>query len=281
MDYRNERDALRGRVEGLEQQLEEARRDARARQDGQDTARLAQIRAEIAEAEALIHRIRGELSALGPAPRPTRGRAALLLVTLAALVVAGAGVTSLRMRRASAPGPPVAFVDTPAVAVDPGASVAARAPVAVDYFADATSVPRMFEEKLGGPARALELVVYPGYVIAELQDPKKHENVDRYTLRAGAVGEGDPVRLHGPLKTAKDVDEAALDLGTLDLTILPRMLAEATARLPIPDGKVTHVILDAGRVFQKEVLWRVYVGSARDSGFVSFDTAGHLKRVSH
>lgn len=61
--------------------------------------------------------------------------------------------------------------------------------------------------------------------------------MDRYTLRAGAVGAGDPVWLHGPLKTAKDVDEAALDLATVDFAMLPRMLAEATAQLPTADGK--------------------------------------------
>jgi hypothetical protein len=277
MDYRDERDALRGRVESLEQQLDEARRDARARQNGEDTARLAQIQAEIAEAEALIHRIRAELAALGPTRKPPRLRATALIVAVAVAVlgIAGASVATFGVRRELRTWGP-----GPAVGVDPR-EPAVRAPVAVDYFKNATSVPGMFKEKLGGPARALQVVVYPEYVIAELQDPKKHENVDRYTLRAGAVGEGDPIRLQGRLKTAKDVDEAALDLATVDFAILPRMLAEATAQLPIADARVTHVMLDASRVFQKEVLWDVYVGSARDSGFVSFDTAGHLKKVSH
>ncbi len=81
---------------------------------------------------------------------------------LAALVITGASVASRRVRLASTPPPPVAFVDAPAPAVNPGEAVAVRAPLAVDYFKDATSVPGMFKERLGGPARALEVVVYPG-----------------------------------------------------------------------------------------------------------------------
>jgi hypothetical protein len=100
MDYRNERDALRGRVERLEQELSDARRElAEARRrEGEAAAegsraeaeRLARLEAALPEAEALIQQLRRELSAVEamraepatddgseePAGQPDRARAA-------------------------------------------------------------------------------------------------------------------------------------------------------------------------------------------------------------
>jgi chromosome segregation ATPase len=74
MDYRNERDALRGRVEGLEQELDDAKRELQGRQGGDNAARAARLEARIAEADRLIRRLRGELSALRPKlSAPVRG----------------------------------------------------------------------------------------------------------------------------------------------------------------------------------------------------------------
>src|SRR5262249_55001321 len=114
MDYRDERDALRARVESLERQLEEARRDARAREAG-DPVRVAQIQAQTAEAEALLHRIRGEILALGGASgaSPRRSSARVVLVA-AALVVLALGAGASGLARCSA-----ATTQTAAVTGDP------------------------------------------------------------------------------------------------------------------------------------------------------------------
>jgi hypothetical protein len=72
MDYRNERDALRGRIETLEEELEDARRElaeARRREgeeqgSREEAARIARLEAAMPEAEALIQRLRGDLSAV-------------------------------------------------------------------------------------------------------------------------------------------------------------------------------------------------------------------------
>ena len=39
-------------------------------------------------------------------------------------------------------------------------------------------------------------------------------------------------------------------------------------------------MIDRHLPFSKDVLWRVYISSDRDSGFVEYDTAGKMKRVS-
>jgi hypothetical protein len=150
-------------------------------------------------------------------------------------------------------------------------------PASADYFKDATSVPRMFNAKVGGPVRLLDLVVYPGYVIAQIQDPKKKENVDRYQLRDGTVADGEPVRLLG--SGAKKLDQATLDIASVDFAAVPAMVADAVLQLKIEDGKVSHAILSRGLPLKPDVRWRVYVTGARKNGSVEYDTAGHVKKV--
>jgi hypothetical protein len=72
MDYRDERDALRGRVERLEQELAEAqselaearRREGEAVAEGSraEAARLERLTAALPEAEGLVQRLRRELA---------------------------------------------------------------------------------------------------------------------------------------------------------------------------------------------------------------------------
>src|SRR6185437_8470131 len=74
MDYRNERDALRGRVESLEQELSEAKRELgeARRREGEAAAegsraeaeQLQRLEAAMPEAEALIQRLRRDLGAV-------------------------------------------------------------------------------------------------------------------------------------------------------------------------------------------------------------------------
>jgi hypothetical protein len=147
------------------------------------------------------------------------------------------------------------------------------------YLQDASSIPNAFKAKIGGPVHVLELTVYPDHVAAQIQDPKKHGNVDEYELRDGAVGDAEPVKFVGDTPTAKDLDEAVVDLASVDLGALPKMVKDATAQLKLDDGKVTHVILKRGRPFNNDVSFRVYVSGTRKDGSVEYDAAGKLKKV--
>jgi hypothetical protein len=48
------------------------------------------------------------------------------------------------------------------------------------------------------PARIRDITIYPEYAIAEAQDPKNSEHIDRYMWRDGDVGHPEPVQLSGP-----------------------------------------------------------------------------------
>ena len=209
--------------------------------------------------------------------RAYKERLGLLVATLAvASLVAGCG----RLKRRAPPpddDPPSADTDPSPEPPDPGTQAE---PGHASYFRDATSVPGKLGAKIQGPVRVTELVLYPEYVISEVQDPRKRGNVDRYTLRNGVVDDGEPVRLMGQMKTARDVDAAVVDLASVNFGIVPKLIREAKHRLRIEDGKVSHVMLDASRVFHKQVIWRVYMSSARKSGFVELDLHGRVQRVA-
>lgn len=102
MNYRDERDALRGRVDGLEQELEDARRAQI--DDATKRARIEQIEARLRETEANMHAMRQELGALRGDERPKKTRAVLWIGV--AMVFVGALVSTLVLVRAPAPPPP-------------------------------------------------------------------------------------------------------------------------------------------------------------------------------
>lgn len=70
MNYRDERDALRGRIEGLEEDLQDARRDRQ--DDAAKRARIEQIEARMRETEENLRAMRAELGALGVVSQPKK-----------------------------------------------------------------------------------------------------------------------------------------------------------------------------------------------------------------
>ena len=150
---------------------------------------------------------------------------------------------------------------------------------AAGYLRDASSVAAPFKAKIGGPVRVVELDVFPDHVAAQIQDPKRRGNVDAYELRDGVVGDGAPVKFVGTAPTAKDLDEAVVDLAVVNLAALPRMVKDATAQLKIDDGKATHVVLKRNRPFNNDASFRVFVSGPRKDGLVEYDAAGKLKKV--
>jgi hypothetical protein len=147
------------------------------------------------------------------------------------------------------------------------------------FFDDASSIPTKFAEKRGGAAKFLELVIYPEYANAQLQDPAKRENVDAYELRNGKVSEEGPVKFTGEAPTAKDLDEACIDAKTVDFAVVPKIVKDAVVQTKIEDGKVTHIMFSRPRPFSNDPRWRVYVNGARKNGSVEYDIKGTMVKV--
>lgn len=102
MNYRDERDALRGRVEGLEQELEDARRSQM--DEAAKRARIEQIEARMRETEANMNEMRRELGALRGKPSAKKNLMPLWIGI--AMVFLGAIVSGFLLARAPAPPPP-------------------------------------------------------------------------------------------------------------------------------------------------------------------------------
>jgi hypothetical protein len=201
----------------------------------------------------------------------------IVLVTTLAPVLIGGIISAVVFARAAST---IQSVTTP-----PGGGAAPRpalpslpAAPKVDYFANPTSIPGTLQAAIGTPLRAKQLVIYSEYVIIEAQDPQKPQNVDRYTLRNGSVGDKDAVRLVGREKD--NLAQHLFELSVTNFALVPALINDARTRLGFSDAKVSHVMLDRHLPFSKDVLWRVYISSDRDSGFVEYDTAGKMKRVS-
>jgi hypothetical protein len=147
------------------------------------------------------------------------------------------------------------------------------------FFEDATSINPKFAGATGGVAKFLELNVYPKYAIAQIQDPKKHENVDGYELRSGSVEQTGPVKFIGRPPTAKDLDFICVDGATVDWAKVPVMVKDAVQRIQIEGGHVSHMIFKRNLPFKKDAVWRVYVDGERRSGSVEYGIDGAFRKT--
>lgn len=122
----------------------------------------------------------------------------------------------------------------------------------------------VFEEAIGGaPTSFISLQFYGDYAFATVQSTVAPNQVDRYGWRLGVVDAPSPER---------NDDEAPLKVFTIDQidwTAVSATVAQAPALLGIPDGTVSHVIVDKPYFIDADPLSvKVYVTSDRDSGYV-------------
>lgn len=124
MDYRDDRDAMRGRIENLEQDLAAANREIEERRRAQDPARLAELEAQLAEARRKLDDVGGELARL----RGTRRPANALAVVIGVMTIAG-GVLGFSVFAVRRP-PPIAAPPAPVLPVEAAPKPAVTTPPA-------------------------------------------------------------------------------------------------------------------------------------------------------
>lgn len=151
----------------------------------------------------------------------------------------------------------------------------------VSYFADATSIVPKLQEKIGLPLRALKVNIYSSYVLSEIQDPKNKLELRRCSLRDGRlVVTPDRGQLIGAPKTEADLAKMTFDLAEVDWTVIPRVVADATARVKVEAPAVSHVHIGRPLRQDRPVEIRVFVSGAKEtSGFTDYDVKGQLKKV--
>jgi hypothetical protein len=115
------------------------------------------------------------------------------------------------------------------------------------------------QSELGGAPLA-ELLLYDTYLIAEYQNPREPENIDRVIWRAGAVEPPEPVGF-------SEDDSMLFTADEVDLDAVPGLAGEALESIDVEGGVVSHVIVD--RFFGLDdggVAIRVYVSNPERGG---------------
>ncbi|MDI1477670.1 hypothetical protein [Polyangium sp. y55x31] len=119
MTYRDERDALRGRIEGLEQDLQDARRSQQTAEEKR--ARIEQIEGRMREAEQDLQALRSELAALrGAPPKKKSSLVVPVLIGSTALLAMTGSVVLFVVDAPPRPHEPVALPAVVNAPVPPG-----------------------------------------------------------------------------------------------------------------------------------------------------------------
>ncbi|AKT41791.1 hypothetical protein [Chondromyces crocatus] len=193
--YRGERDALRARAEGLEQQLTEVRGELQQTRSALHHAqqstpweRLEQLERDLATAQKAVLELRGQMSStVRPAPR---ANGAAVAAGMVALILAGTGTALILAARAGNSEPPprrttVTWPPPTPAAQTPLAGATGKVPSAV------TPAPERIEARWNGQVvSASGLKLAPGTACsAEATLLDTHEQgalgVDALTVRCG------------------------------------------------------------------------------------------------
>jgi hypothetical protein len=121
----------------------------------------------------------------------------------------------------------------------------------------------------------LKLNLYDSYAMAEVQDPKKPENIDGYTWRDGKLAGPNPVKIIGNGKIADNV----FPLKDVNLDGLPDLTKEVQEKLKdVEGGKMIGYTVNRGLPFSKEIQITPLTNATRKSVYSQADKNAKLKK---
>lgn len=138
-----------------------------------------------------------------------------------------------------------------------------------------TAALQSFRARFGEILQFRDLTLYPSYVIAEVVNPQRPDEVDRYVLRAGAF-DNDPRPV--PVSSRECLDDTTFRAAELRWEVLAELAARAPGELQIAGGAVSHLIVERAAPGGRVQL-RAYVSTDRRSGTVEADAEGRTTRT--
>jgi hypothetical protein len=145
---------------------------------------------------------------------------------------------------------------------------------------------REIEKKLGSsPAQFTEVDIYDTYLIADAQDPRILDHIDRYTWRDGdGVDPPEPVQLSGPQ------EETAAQLfpsTAVDWSKIARYVRRAEQRalharpIRIEDPRASYVFVERSTSSEDDgrITIRVSIDGPRRDGYVEMSASGEILSV--
>ncbi|CAN5560559.1 hypothetical protein BH10ACI2_BH10ACI2_13150 [soil metagenome] len=121
----------------------------------------------------------------------------------------------------------------------------------------------------------LKLSFYDSYAMAEVQDPKKPDNIDGYTYRDGKLSPPNPVKILGSGKIGDNV----FPLKDVNLDGLPALTKEVMEKLKdVEGGHLTGYVVSRGLPFSKDVRIMPLTDGTRKSISSEADKNAKLKK---
>jgi hypothetical protein len=95
--------------------------------------------------------------------------------------------------------------------------------------------------RFGPGVRVRRLSLQDGSAVVEVQDPTVPGNLDRYEFEDGALGPPEPVQAG---RSRRALNASLFALADVDLSILPRLVADARRRADTPEPRVNAVQIE-------------------------------------
>jgi hypothetical protein len=222
-----------------------------------------------------------------------------LIAALALVLLIGLGAVAflLLVRGSSSddvePGPaspPPAAEMPPATEAPPVTEPAATDPPATEPSETSPPIPATYlsgpaalsameavaAEVGGDPFQAIEVVLYPEYVITQVQDPTEPTFIDRVVWRNQSVASRDPVQV----PSTTDLAALRFTLADVNWDAIDGLVEAALVQTEVVDGQVSHIIIQRPLPFAADVRFRVFVVGPRTSGYLDAAADGNILAVS-
>lgn len=203
------------------------------------------------------------------------GEATVPSLTTPEVIVPDLTVPEITIPQITVPG--VSTAPSVVVPVPPSAPTTVAAPTDLLISDQLPAVIAQIATARGAaPLRILSANLYGEYVIVQVQDPTNPANVDQYMWRNGAVGAPEPVTLTGD----GDLESNLFSDTEVNWAVIPGLVAQALAQIPIEGATVTHINVERNLPFSADIQIRVFVDGTRGSGFLDADAQGNVINVS-
>lgn len=126
---------------------------------------------------------------------------------------------------------------------------------------------------LEGERALIEVTLYDGYGIVTAHDPATG-NLDRVVVR----GNGAEAPRAVPSGGVREPEAARFAPSDVNWQIIPTLVERTPTDLGIPEGAVSHVIVEKNIPFAPDLVIRVYVTHPRGGGRIDYHAAGHPMR---
>jgi hypothetical protein len=152
-----------------------------------------------------------------------------------------------------------------------------------DAAADALDA--IAEEAGASPARVRDVLIYPEFLDAEVQNPTLPEHLDEYSYRDGVVEPPEPVLLSG---TQEEIEASLFPTTAVDWSDVPRIVkqVERAARnakpIRIEDARVGYIIVDRSSSSEDDgrVELTAYVHGPRRNGRAELSASGEIIQLT-